>query len=64
MQKGILTQAVTNTVLDKTIPLAPAGATVRILSDNGDHYEVIYEFGESPTATFYVDKNQIEVVND
>lgn len=61
MTKGILNKAIQNTVLDKTITLAPAGAEVTILEDNGSYYEVAYYDGAAPSQTFYVSKSDITV---
>lgn len=61
MKTAILKEAITNTVLDMTITLAPAGAKVTILEEFSDYYEVAYYDGEAPSATFYVSKQQVTV---
>ena len=61
MKTAILKEAITNTVLDVNITLAPAGAKVTILEDKGSYYEVAYFGGESPSTTFYVSANQVVV---
>ncbi len=64
MKKAVLLEAITNTVLDRSMVLAPAGATVTILEENGNVYEVAYYDGDSPSTTFYVQANQVRVTNE
>ncbi|ABY63226.1 hypothetical protein ST201phi2-1p402 [Pseudomonas phage 201phi2-1] len=64
MKRARLKEAIVNVVLDIPITLAPAGAEVTILEDNGSNYEVAYYGGESPSTTFYVRPNQVELINE
>lgn len=63
MKTGILKEAITNTVLDVNMVLAPAGAKVTILEEHANHFEVAYYDGEAPSTTFYVSRNQVKVDN-
>lgn len=61
MKKATLLVDIVNTVLDRNITLAPAGAEVVILEDNGSYYEVAYYNGEAPSTTFYVSPDQVRI---
>lgn len=64
MMEGILTKDIINTVLDKDILLAKAGTKVNILDCNGSYYEVSIYDSNTPTTTFYVNADQLRIIND
>lgn len=63
MRKAILTQDIVNTVLDMNVVMAPIGAEVTILEDNGSYYEVAYYNGSAPSTTFYVQADQLRIIH-
>lgn len=63
MTVAVLLEDIVNTVLDKDITLAKAGAMVTILDERNGVYEVAYYAGASPSTTFYVQANQLRVVS-
>lgn len=64
MKSGTLLCEIINTVMDIDCVMAPVGATVTILEERGDVYEVAYFGGEAPSTSFYVHADQVRLNNE